>query len=82
MVDLRDCQKGDLLISKHGMVITYVEPLPEDDYYDHKIMYPQEFGQFGTRIHDGHVYRNPRSRVDQDHDIIAIVQLNAICNQF
>jgi len=68
-VDLRICEQGDILISKHGEVLTYVEPLPDSDFYDHKVKYSD--GSFGTRIHDGHVYRN--KRLPEDHDIVAII---------
>ena len=69
-VDLRTCKKGDKLLSKHGLILEYVKALPKDDYYDHLVMYSD--GSFGTRIHDGHVYR--KNRMSVDHDIIKILR--------
>lgn len=69
MVDLRVCKEGDVLISKHGMHLTYVRSLLERGYYDHEVMYPD--GSLGTRIHDGHVFRH--NRMDTDHDIVEII---------
>lgn len=71
-VDLRECKPGDKLRSKHGMILEYVGPEPENAYYDHKVKYPD--GSFGTRIHSGHVYRNPERRMDIDHDIVEILK--------
>lgn len=72
MIDLRKCKPGDKLRSKHGEILTYIGPLPEDDYYDHEVLYAN--GAKGTRIHDGHVYRNPPRRLPEDHDIVEILE--------
>lgn len=69
MVDLRTCKPGDKLRSTHGMILTYVGPLPENDYMDHEVRYPN--GSRGTRTHDGFVFRNKRLPVD--HDIAEIL---------
>jgi hypothetical protein len=69
MVDLRTCKPGDKLLTKHGTVLTYVRPLPENDYYDHVIEYPNGAG--GTRMHDGHVFRHDRR--EEDEDIVEIL---------
>ncbi len=74
MVDLRNCKPGDKLISKHGLVLEYVRPLPEDGYMDHEVRYPDEApykGSIGTRTHEGYVMR--RKRLEEDHDIVRIV---------
>ena len=70
-IDLRNCKPGQPLRSKHGMILTYVKPLDKGDYYDHEVKYPD--GSRGTRIHDGHVYRNPDKRLPEDHDIVEIL---------
>lgn len=70
-VDLRKCVPGQKLKTKHGLIVTYVGPLEPQNYYDHKIKYPD--GSFGTRIHDGHVFRNPNSRLPEDQDIVEIL---------
>jgi hypothetical protein len=76
-VDLRTCKKGDKLISKHGMTLTYVGTLPEGSYMDHEVQYPKcsQFpeGSYGSRTHDGFVYR--RNRLETDHDIVEIVYI-------
>lgn len=70
MVDLRECKKGDKLVSKHGLILTYVKPLPESDYMDHEVKYPN--GSRGTRTHDGFVFR--KNRKDTDHDIVEVIK--------
>ena len=71
VVDLRKCVPGQKLRTIHGTIVIYVRPLPAGNYYDHEIRYPD--GALGTRIHDGHVYRNVRSRLPADEDIIEIL---------
>jgi hypothetical protein len=76
-VDLRTCKKGDKLISKHGMVLTYVGILPTGSYMDHEVLYPKcsQFpkGASGSRSHDGFTYR--QNRLETDHDIVEIVYI-------
>jgi hypothetical protein len=36
-VDLRTCEPGDLLVSRHGEYLTYVEPLRDENYMDHNV---------------------------------------------
>jgi hypothetical protein len=72
-IDLRNCKPGDKLISKHGLVLTYVKPLPESDYMDHEVKYPDEApynGGYGSRTHYGYVMKN---RLESDHDIVEII---------
>jgi hypothetical protein len=69
-VDLRKCDPGDILITRSGKTVTYIGPLPEDDYMDHEIRYGN--GSYGSRTHDGYVYR--KKRLDTDEDIIAILE--------
>lgn len=71
MVDLNTCKPGDKLKTKHGTILTYVKKLPEYDYYDHVIRYPN--GALGTRINEGFVYKNPNKRLEIDEDIIEIL---------
>ena len=72
MVDLRTCKPGDKLRSTHGMILTYVGPIPKNDYMDHEVRYPD--GSHGTRTHDGFVYRY--KRLPEDHDIAEILPSN------
>ncbi len=46
------------------------QKLGANNYYDHIVRYPD--GSLGTRIHDGHVYKNEGSRLS-DHDIVKII---------
>ena len=69
-VDLSKCKEGQKLLSSHGLILEYVGVLPEDDYYDHQIKYPD--GSLGTRANDGHVFRK-RRMPETDHDIIKIL---------
>jgi hypothetical protein len=71
MIDLRNCKPGDKLLSKHGLILEYLGPLDESDYYDHEVKYPD--GSLGTRIHDGHTYR--KNRLPEDEDIVEILAL-------
>jgi hypothetical protein len=69
-VDLRTCEPGDLLVSRHGEYLTYVEPLRDENYMDHSVMYSN--GAYGSRTHDGYVYR--KKRKESDLDILAILK--------
>jgi hypothetical protein len=70
-LDLRKAKPGDKLLSKHGIILTYIKPLPEEHLYDHEVAYIEGKGQ---RTNSGHVYKNPSSRLETDHDIIAILK--------
>lgn len=72
-VDLRTCKKGDILISKHGTRLKYIRPLPEDNYYDHEVEYPEPNCGNGTRTHNGQVFR--KNREDTDEDIVEIIHI-------
>lgn len=74
-IDLRNCVPGQKLRSSQGWILTYVKPLEADNYYDHLVRYPN--GSGGTRIHDGHVYRNPDKRLPEDHDIVEILPIDS-----
>lgn len=52
------------------MILTYVCPLEQGSFYEHKVQYPD--GTYGTRMSDGFVYKNLNSRLDADHDIVEI----------
>ncbi len=71
VIDLNNCKPGQKLKSKHGMILTYVGPTEKGNYYDHYVQYPN--GSRGTRCNDGFVYRNPGSRLPEDHDIVEIL---------
>ena len=76
MIDLRNCKKGDILISSHGLKLEYVCPTPwkHINYLDHVVKYPaDEYGDenYGTRTHDGFVFAHKRIP-ETDHDIVEI----------
>jgi hypothetical protein len=68
-IDLSACEKGDILISRCGTVLRYSRALPENNSYDHEIIYPN--GASGTRTNDGHVYCYNRN--SEDGDIVRII---------
>ena len=67
-VDLRDCKPGDILVTRSGKTAEYVGP--SEGYYDHEIKF--EKNSYGTRTHDGYVFRN--NRRDDDEDIIQVLK--------
>jgi len=70
MVNLNECKKGDRLLSKHGWILTYVKKLPEENYFDHLVRYPD--GSGGTRTNEGMVARN--RPLPTDHDIVYVLK--------
>ena len=75
-IDLNTCKEGDILISRHGVRMTYVKKLnPEIDYYDHEVEYESKMLGRGTRTNDGFVMKNERQRLESDHDIVEIIYI-------
>ena len=81
VIDLRECSRGDILISKHGAILVYMNPTTKvSDYMDHWVEYinlpPSEATSShtgsGSRTHDGYVFR--KNRLEEDHDIVKIVK--------
>lgn len=77
-VNLRNCKKGDILISKHGAILEYVEQLPEDNYFDVRVKYLFINGETnngklgeGTRTFEGETFR--KKKLETDHDIVAVI---------
>jgi hypothetical protein len=62
-VDLRGCKPGDKLLTKHGMILTYVG-LQSDPTYPHEVEYPM--GGNGSRTNDGFAFAKIRLASDQD----------------
>ena len=69
-VDLRDCKPGDILVTRSGKTAEYVGP--SEGHYDHEIKF--EKNSYGTRTHDGYVFR--KNRRDDDDDIIKVLGEN------
>ena len=66
-VNLRNCKKGDILISKHGAILEYLEDLTEEDYFDVKVRYLYVDGEInsgqmgdGTRTFEGEVFHKKK----------------------
>ena len=83
MVNLNNCDRGDLLISCHGAILEYVEPTEEGNIYDHYVKYLYDIGGNpypnncnGTRMNDGFVFINESARLPTDHNIVNIIKLD------
>lgn len=81
-IDLRNCEKGDILISSHGAMLEYICPTPWKGrtYLDHVVRYMRnpdgslyEEENYGTRTHDGFVFKNKRMP-ETDHDIVEVIK--------
>jgi hypothetical protein len=72
-IDLRNCKKGDILISKHGTKLRYLKALPENSYYSHEVEYLVKGLGNGTRNHDGSVFR--KNKRPEDEDIVKILHI-------
>ena len=74
MINLQNCKKGDILLSKHGAILEFVRVLPETGYYDIEVKYLYADGKTdlgnGTRNLDGTVFK--QNRKEKDHDIVAV----------
>jgi hypothetical protein len=80
-IDLRNCKKGDILISSQGSKLEYVSPTPwkSHQYLDHVVKYIEDKDgnsmgdeNYGTRTHDGFVFAKKRIP-ETDHDIIEVI---------
>lgn len=89
-IDLRNCEKGDILISSHGAMLEYISPTPWQDYtyLDHVVKYVKRSdgsffteGNYGTRTHEGYVYKNSRNP-EVDNDIIEIIKPSEYFHRF
>jgi hypothetical protein len=83
-VDLRNCKKGDILISSQGAKLEYIAPTPWKNYtyLDHVVRYIEDangksFGDknYGTRTNDGFVFAENR-KPETDHDIVINLSLD------
>jgi hypothetical protein len=81
MIDLRNCEPKDLLLTSQGIILEYVAPTPwkHYTYLDHVVKYIKDkdgssFGEanYGTRTNDGFVFAKNREP-ETDHDVIKIL---------
>ncbi len=70
-IDLRDCKPGDILVTRSGKTVEYVGPTEKGNYYDHVVKYNGGHS-YGSRTHDGYVFR--KNRRDDDEDIIHVLK--------
>jgi len=76
-VDLRTCKRGDILISALGSKLRYIRPTNRGEYLDHYVEYLDAGLGYGTRTHDGYVFKNKREP-ETDHDIVQIIKIRKI----
>lgn len=81
-VDLRTCKKGDILYTATSIVLEYISPTPIQGIsnLDHVVRYVvDERGEsmgkdnYGSRTHDGYVFKNNHN--PEDHDVVKIFHL-------
>lgn len=72
-IDLRTCKRGDILITKFGRKLKYLQPTPEGSYYDHEVEYEEDHLGNGTRTHEGFVFR--KNRRSDDEDVVEIIRV-------
>ncbi len=68
-INLNNCIRGQKLKSKHGKIFFYMGK-SGGQTFPHLLV--DEKDNFVTRTDDGHVYSNPNSRMESDHDIVEI----------
>lgn len=67
--DMNQCKIGDMIVSKHGMILVY-EGYSGLSGCLHQVRYPD--GGRGSRYDDGSVFR--LNKLASDHDIIAFAK--------
>jgi hypothetical protein len=80
-INLNQCQKGDILISRNGTVLQYTSPTPYKNYtyLDHVVKYIKDRNgnsfnnNYGTRTNDGYVFAKKRMP-QHDEDIKYIIR--------
>ena len=68
-IDLRKCEKGDILVLKDGSLAEYVE-YKEGEYFPHIIKYLDKNVGKGSRNDDGSVFKN--NKRDDDLDVVLV----------
>lgn len=71
-IDLRNCKKGDILISSLGAKLQYIGAIDKNHPYNHRVKYLEGGVGGGTRTDDGKVYQNT-GNPNIDHDIVEII---------
>ena len=68
-VDLRECQKGDKLLTCCGLILTYNKKV-ESFFYPHIILYPDK--SEGSRADGGQAYL--KNTLPTDQNVIAVLK--------
>ena len=68
-IDLRKCEKGDILVLKDGSLAEYVE-YREYEYFPHIIKYLDKNLGKGSRNGDGSLFKN--NKRDDDLDVVLV----------
>ena len=68
-IDLRKCEKGDILVLKDGSLAEYVEHR-EGEYFPHIIKYLGKNVRKGSRNDDGSMFKN--NRREEDLDVVLV----------
>ena len=77
VINLRLCNVGDILVSKHGKMFEYLEPTPLL-CFDHNIraVEGEDKGQIYSRTHNGQEFRRNRTLFDHDINQVLRTKLN------
>lgn len=68
-IDLRKCEKGDILVLKDGSLAEYIEHI-EGEYFPHIIKYLNKNMGKGSRDDDGSMFKN--NRREEDLDVVLV----------
>ena len=68
-IDLRKCEKGNILVLKDGSLAEYIEHR-EGEYFPHIIKYLNKNMGKGSRDDDGSMFKN--NRREEDLDVVLV----------
>ena len=74
-IDLRKCEKGDILVLKDGSLAEYIEHR-EGEYFPHIIKHLNKNTGKGSRDDDGSMFKNNRREEDLDVVLVFPKQMN------
>lgn len=78
-INLRKCEKGDILVLKDGSLAEYVE-YREYEYFPHIIKYLDKNLGKGSRNGDGSLFKN--NKRDEDLDVVLVFPKEVNTKQF
>ena len=68
-INLRKCEKGDILVLKDGSLAEYIEHR-EGEYFPHIIKHLSRNAGKGSRDDDGSMFKN--NKLDEDLDVVLV----------